>query len=422
MKIAAAALGDHANLAAGRAAVLGAVVRRENLHLLHGVHVGNANAGTVGTRPDGYRAVEGHQEVLTASTVDIQWSGHCEIERRHRGTTPHTSLQKRQPDRVPAVEHHVLNLGTLHQPANRCRFRLDAGGGSDDFHSLGHGADLEGGIDRKGQVRVELVLGLDEPLKAGGFHRDGVETGRKIGDDKVASFIGGRPAFDAGCLVADANTCSGYARSGGVLDEAGDLGGIRLGDGALRVARDEAQEQRENGCGKSDSHCMYSFLLRSFAGRQGPLAWVFGDWQVNGIFTAQSGQPIDFTFNSATLNTPGNGNRPNVSGKPNIAGAIGRGELFFDTSAFSAPAPNTIGTAGRNLLGGPSFWNLDFSVFRHFPISERFKGEFRFESFNFTNTPHFNNPNGELGNPNFGQVTTAQQDQRQIQFGLKITF
>lgn len=156
--------------------------------------------------------------------------------------------------------------------------------------------------------------------------------------------------------------------------------------------------------------------------RQGPLGLILGDWQVNGIFTGQSGLPINFTFNSATLNTPGNGNRPNLNGKPAIVGRTGPGELFFDTSNFSAPAPNTIGGAGRNLLGGPSLLNLDFSVFRHFPISERFKGEFRFESFNFTNTPHFNNPNGELGNANFGQVVSAQQDQRQIQFGLKITF
>ena len=156
--------------------------------------------------------------------------------------------------------------------------------------------------------------------------------------------------------------------------------------------------------------------------QQGPLAWIAGGWQVNGIFTAQSGAPLNFTISGATLNTPGNGNRPNLIGEPRIVGNIGRGELFFDTAAFAPPSPNTIGSAGRNLLGGPSLWNLDFSVFRKFPISERIGGEFRFESFNFSNTPHFNNPNGEFGNANFGQVTTAQQDQRQIQFGLKISF
>lgn len=154
----------------------------------------------------------------------------------------------------------------------------------------------------------------------------------------------------------------------------------------------------------------------------GPLAWIAGDWQVNGIFTAQSGTPLNITFSSATLNTPGNGNRPNLAGRPRIIGDIGPGQFFFDPSAFQAPAPNSFGNVGRNILGGPSFWNLDFSAFRKFPISERIKGEFRFESFNLTNTPHFNNPGGTLGSATFGQVTSAQADQRNIQFGLKITF
>jgi hypothetical protein len=66
--------------------------------------------------------------------------------------------------------------------------------------------------------------------------------------------------------------------------------------------------------------------------------------------------------------------------------------------------------------------NLDFSVFRKFRVTERLVGEFRFESFNFTNTPHFNNPGTVFGNADFGQVTTAQADQRLMQFGLKISF
>jgi hypothetical protein len=74
------------------------------------------------------------------------------------------------------------------------------------------------------------------------------------------------------------------------------------------------------------------------------------------------------------------------------------------------------------VLSGPGFLNLDFSVFRKFPITERHTLEFRMESFNFTNTPHFNNPNMSFGSAGFGEVTTAMQDQRQIQFGMKLIF
>jgi len=120
------------------------------------------------------------------------------------------------------------------------------------------------------------------------------------------------------------------------------------------------------------------------------------------------------------LNAPGNGNRPNLTGKPDILGFVGRGEKYFDVTKFSAPATATFGNVGRNVLGGPGLVNLDFSLFRKFPLTERLALELRIESFNFTNTPHFNNPNTTLGSAGFGEVTTAVQDQRQVQFGLKL--
>jgi hypothetical protein len=154
----------------------------------------------------------------------------------------------------------------------------------------------------------------------------------------------------------------------------------------------------------------------------GPGRWVLGDWQVNGILTLQTGVPLSITTSATTLNAPGNSNRPNVIGKPAILGNVGRGELWFDISKFSAPASATYGNVGRNILSGPGFANLDFSVFRRFTVNERWNVEFRMESFNFTNTPHFSNPNTSFGSAGFGQVTTAQADQRLIQFGLRIVF
>jgi hypothetical protein len=150
--------------------------------------------------------------------------------------------------------------------------------------------------------------------------------------------------------------------------------------------------------------------------------WILGDWQVNGIFSAYTGQPLDFRINAASLNAPGNINRPNLTSEPEVLGGIGRGVEWFDTSVFSAPAPDRYGTAGRNLFRGPGLVNLDLSLFRKFRLTERLGGEFRFESFNFTNTPHFNRPGSTLGDADFGAVTTAVADQRQIQFGLKFTF
>ena len=161
--------------------------------------------------------------------------------------------------------------------------------------------------------------------------------------------------------------------------------------------------------------------LQSGVGR-----WILGDWQLNGILSAYSGQPLDIRISGASLNAPGNANRPNLIGKPSVLGGIGPGKKWLDVSVFQAPASGTYGTTGRNILNGPRFVNLDLSVFRKFRVTDRVGGEFRFESFNVTNTPHFDRPGGSngttLGDADFGEVTTAQADQRQMQFGLKITF
>ena len=161
----------------------------------------------------------------------------------------------------------------------------------------------------------------------------------------------------------------------------------------------------------------------------GPGRWLLGDWQANGIFTLQTGTPLNITFSNSTLNTPFVNNRPNLNGSPDIYNNVGKGVLWFDTSKFSAPAANTLGTAGRDILSGPGVVNIDFSLFRRFPITERLKGELRLESFNFTNTPHYDNPNTTFGSSTFGQVTTAggnyntgRGDPRQFQIGMRLYF
>jgi hypothetical protein len=159
--------------------------------------------------------------------------------------------------------------------------------------------------------------------------------------------------------------------------------------------------------------------------------WILGDWQANGVVSVQTGRPLDITFSNSTLNTPFVNNRPNQStgATPSVYGNVGNGILWFDTSQFSAPRPGTLGNVGRNILTGPGVFNLDFSLFRNFSITERLKGQLRLDSFNFTNTPHYDNPNTTFGDPNFGQVTTAggdygtgRGDPRQFQIGLRLFF
>src|SRR5471030_3424289 len=99
-----------------------------------------------------------------------------------------------------------------------------------------------------------------------------------------------------------------------------------------------------------------------------------------------------------------------VSGlNPNAAPAGGRDpNLWFNIANVGVPAALTGGNLGLQSQTGPPTRTLDFSVFKDFKFSERFKLQFRAESFNIANTPEYNAPDGNLqdakslgGNGNF---------------------
>jgi len=148
---------------------------------------------------------------------------------------------------------------------------------------------------------------------------------------------------------------------------------------------------------------------------------LLGGWQFSGALAVYSGLPMTFTYNATGLNAPGNGQRANITGPTAVLGGIGPGSKWFDTTGFSIPAAATFGNAGRNTMSGPGYWNLNMSLIKRFLFTERFKSELRFETFNLTNTPHFNNPNSALDSTAFGTVTSSFGE-RQVQLGFKLFF
>jgi len=158
--------------------------------------------------------------------------------------------------------------------------------------------------------------------------------------------------------------------------------------------------------------------------KDGLLGRTLGDWQITGVFSAISGTPIDFTASAAGLRATGNSQTPNVTGTPKVLGGIGSNQLWFDTSVFSAPAAGQWGNVERRgLLTGPAYYNLDASIVKVIRMPHDRRGEVRADFFNATNTPHYANPNGTLGNANFGRITaTLAQTERTIRFGARFMF
>ena len=156
---------------------------------------------------------------------------------------------------------------------------------------------------------------------------------------------------------------------------------------------------------------------------------LLGGWQLNGLWTWESGLPLNFSASSTSLNASGNSQRPNVVGPVRIIGDKGPGKYWFTPGAFANPPAGTIGNVGRNILNGPRLFNINGSVFRRFVIREGLRLEFRAEAYNATNTPWFDQPNTTLGDAAFGQITTAQGNQavkvnqnRSFQGSLRIVF
>jgi hypothetical protein len=168
-----------------------------------------------------------------------------------------------------------------------------------------------------------------------------------------------------------------------------------------------------------------------FKDAKGAAGAILGGWQIAGIFAAQSGTPIDIRGGSA-LRAPGNQQRPDLIGTQRVIGDIGPGQQYFDIAPYAASAPNTWGNMTRNAgPRGPGYVNLDASLVKRFKLNGRFAAELRADAFNATNTPHFDNPNRDFGNPRFGQVTgTVGSGEargggtgpRLVRFGARLTF
>jgi hypothetical protein len=103
-------------------------------------------------------------------------------------------------------------------------------------------------------------------------------------------------------------------------------------------------------------------------------------------------------------------------------GGIGPGNPYYDPNAYAPVTAVRFGTSGRNTLRAPAIFSANVSLFRTFPITERLNLQFRAESYNLSNTPHFAAPNANLSAGNFLVITSAAADQRQFRFALKLHF
>ena len=153
-----------------------------------------------------------------------------------------------------------------------------------------------------------------------------------------------------------------------------------------------------------------------------PAAFVKG-WQLNSIVQLQDGSP----FTPRVSGDPARVGRryyarPDRTCDGNLPGDQQTVSRFFDTGCFVQALPGTFGNSGRNVLLGPGFKSVDFSIFKNFQVTEGLRIQFRTELFNAFNFSNYDGPGVSVSSPATFGVITSEKDAREIQFGLRITF
>jgi len=183
------------------------------------------------------------------------------------------------------------------------------------------------------------------------------------------------------------------------------------------------------------------------AGRQfalhGVANQVLGGWHISSFFNGRTGVPFTPVIQSSVAGNidPGLSSAfgvanmylyPNVVGNPKLSNPT-PGE-WFNPAAFANPAYGTFGDAGRNILNGPGFWDVDLSLGKTFALPwEGIKLDIRADATNaFNHLNYFNpdanvgyNSNGTLADSAAGRITNPagyNASMRIIQLGARITF
>jgi hypothetical protein len=151
---------------------------------------------------------------------------------------------------------------------------------------------------------------------------------------------------------------------------------------------------------------VYEFPRLRAAGRLGE------GWQIGSVAAVVGGRPWTPLL-STSADQSGQDlvyQRPDCSGvkpiyqfsNPNIP------TITNAAAIFSTPAPNTIGSCGRNSLRAPKFRQWDFNLNKTTKITERMSIQLRFEIFNLLNHPNFSSFTANT-HPSSGAFSTYSQ-------------
>jgi hypothetical protein len=316
------------------------------------------------------------------------------------------------PYHVPMTYMQQWNIGLQHQLGG---FLIDVAYVGSSFDNLGFGADInQVPADRLAAGNAQLLRPYPQ------FNAiSGVTFNGRSGYNALQ--IGVRKPFSHGFSVL-----ANYAYAHSL-----DTGTGQGGNGMLRTDVWQIGADPNANYGNSVTDLRHNFngaivyqlpfgKGKRFANNSAVADGIIGGWQASTIFLVHSGFPF----------TPviGTNNLSNSLAGSWFPDRIASGHLsnpthqeWFNPAAFTTPAPYTFGNSGRNILYGPGFGNVNFSLAKTFSIVEKVKLQIRADAVDIFNHPNFGQPNTSIGTLGAGVVSSAI-DSRTIQLGGVVRF
>jgi hypothetical protein len=157
-----------------------------------------------------------------------------------------------------------------------------------------------------------------------------------------------------------------------------------------------------------------------FLNNNGGLDRVVGGWQLASTIIGTSGSPFTPIMANDTSYAQAGALYPNLVGNPH-AGHHTINQ-WFNSAAYTAPAPGTFGDVRRNSLYGPDYFLLNGALGKTFHIRDNVSMEIRGEADNVINHPSFGLPNSAIGPGQVSNITSVAVGGRTMQLYGRLSF
>jgi TonB dependent receptor len=176
-----------------------------------------------------------------------------------------------------------------------------------------------------------------------------------------------------------------------------------------------------------NGHIEYELPLgrgKAFLNSSSVLNGLVGGWRLSSTFQVHTGVPFSVFMATNTSNSLAGSLYPNRVGKGTLLHPTINNWFDSTSSSFQAPPAYSFGNAGRHILRGPAWRNVNLSLAKQYGIKklgDKRNLEVRVDSYDVFNHPNFGLPDAYIGDATVGQITTSSTS-RNLQIGAKLSF